>query len=491
MCKESTYSFMVEKFEAIIGLEVHAQLLTNTKAFCRCSTSYSLSPNAHTCPVCLGLPGALPVLNNRVVEFAVKMGIATNCLIREFSTFSRKNYFYADLPKGYQISQYEDPICYDGHIDIESGDAGETRSIGITRIHMEEDSGKSIHDVDIDTLVDLNRSGVPLIEIVSGPDMRSAREAYQYLNQIRQIVMYLGICDGNLEEGSLRCDANISVRKKGVEKFGTKVEIKNLNSFRNVEKAIDFEIKRQVETLESGNEIFQETRMWDAGSQQTKVMRSKEFAHDYRYFPEPDLGGVTVSEAMLESIRSTMPELPLDRKRRFANEYGLPWYDAGILTETQKLSEYFEECCSSLITKSKERYKLISNWIMTEVLRYLSEKGITISEFPVPATHIAELVEMFASEAISSKIAKDIFPEVINGESPKELVERKGLLQISDEEVIHSVVEKILAEQTENVLKYREGKKNLFGHFVSSVLKELGGKANPRIVTKFLQEKLN
>lgn len=481
---------MIENYEAIIGLEVHAQLLTQSKAFCRCSTSYSLSPNAHTCPVCLGLPGALPVLNESVVDFAVKMGLATHCSIREYSTFSRKNYFYADLPKGYQISQYEDPICHHGYIDIEIGEEGATKRIGITRIHMEEDSGKSIHDVDIDTLVDLNRSGVPLIEIVSGPDMRTPREAYQYLNHIRQIVMYLGICDGNLEEGSLRCDANISVRKKGASEFGTKIEIKNLNSFRNVEKAIEYEIKRQIDALENGETLTQETRMWDAGSHQTKSMRSKEFAHDYRYFPEPDLAGVTVTEEMMDTIRRSMPELPLARKRRFVQDYGLPWYDAGILTETQSLGSYFEECCRLLREPSKERYKLVSNWIMTEVLRYLSEKGIGIDQFPVPSANIAELVELFAAELISSKIAKDIFPDVLAGESPKSVVERKGLLQISDESIILAVVEKILSDQTDNVAKYKEGKKNLFGHFVSSALKELGGKANPRIVTKLLQERL-
>ncbi len=481
---------MIENYEAIIGLEVHAQLLTATKAFCRCSTSYSLSPNAHTCPVCLGLPGALPVLNRNVVDYAIKMGLATHCSIREYSVFSRKNYFYADLPKGYQISQYEDPICHHGYIDIEVGEEGATKRIGITRIHMEEDSGKSIHDVDIDTLVDLNRSGVPLIEIVSGPDMRTAREAYQYLNQIRQIVMYLGICDGNLEEGSLRCDANISVRKKGVSEFGTKIEIKNLNSFRNVEKAIEYEIKRQVEAIEQGEILTQETRMWDAGTHQTKSMRSKEFAHDYRYFPEPDLAGVSVTDAMIEHLGNAMPELPLARKKRFVSEYGLPWYDAGILTETQNLGTYFEECCQSLTQQTKDRYKLVSNWIMTEVLRYLSDKAVGIEQFPVTASHIAELVELFAAELISSKIAKDIFPEVIAGESPKSVVERKGLLQISDESIILAVVEKILAEQTDNVTKYQEGKKNLFGHFVSSTLKELGGKANPRIVTKLLQERL-
>jgi aspartyl-tRNA(Asn)/glutamyl-tRNA(Gln) amidotransferase subunit B len=320
--------------------------------------------------------------------------------------------------------------------------------------------------------------------------MRTAREAYQYLNQIRQIVMYLGICDGNLEEGSLRCDANISVRKKGATEFGTKIEIKNLNSFRNVEKAIEYEIKRQVEAIEQGEILTQETRMWDAGTHQTKSMRSKEFAHDYRYFPEPDLAGVNVTDAMIENIGNTMPELPLARKKRFVNEYGLPWYDAGILTESQHLGTYFEECCQSLTQQTKDRYKLVSNWIMTEVLRYLSDKGVGIEQFPVTSSYIAELVELFAAELISSKIAKDIFPEVIAGESPKSVVERKGLLQISDESIILAVVEKILAEQTDNVTKYHEGKKNLFGHFVSSTLKELGGKANPRIVTKLLQERL-
>jgi len=330
---------MPTTYEPVIGLEIHAQLKTASKAFCACPTAFGAKPNVNTCPICLGHPGTLPVLNTHLVEYAVRMGLATHSSIRETSTFSRKNYFYADLPKGYQISQYEDPICYDGYVEIEMEDES-TKRIGITRIHMEEDSGKSIHDLDIDTLVDLNRAGVPLIEIVSEPDIRSPREAYLYLQQLRQILVYLDICDGNMEEGSLRCDANISVRPVGQEQFGTKTEVKNLNSFRNVEKAIEYEIQRQIQLLEEGGTIIQQTMAWDAGTQTTKVMRTKEMAHDYRYFPEPDLPPVVVDEVWKGALSDTLPELGLDKKRRFREQYGLPAYDAGILVDDVALADY-------------------------------------------------------------------------------------------------------------------------------------------------------
>ncbi|MFN8361789.1 MAG: Asp-tRNA(Asn)/Glu-tRNA(Gln) amidotransferase subunit GatB [Candidatus Kapaibacterium sp.] len=480
---------MKSDFEAVIGLEVHVQLKTNTKAFCGCSTEFGSSPTINTCPVCLGHPGALPVLNKNVVDYALRIGKATACTIRPYSTFSRKNYFYPDLPKGYQISQYEDPICYNGWIDIERNE--NKKRIGITRIHIEEDAGKSIHDVDIDTLVDLNRSGVPLLEIVSEPDIRSAQEAYQYLMQIRQIVMYLGICDGNLEEGSLRCDANISVRKRGAERFGTRTEVKNLNSFRNVERAIEYEIERQIALIESGGEVVQQTMLWDASVHQTKVMRTKERAHDYRYFPEPDLVGLVITDDWLQEVHRALPELPQARKERFMNEYGLPKYDAGILIEDKSLGDYFEKVTSLITNKTQEHYKLVSNWIMTEVMRILSEKKISALDFDVPPVYIAEIVDLVGSETISSKIAKDVYAEMMVGKkSPKEIVEEKGLAQVSDVGLIELTVQSVLLEHPENVDKYRSGKNNLFGFFVSQVLKKTAGKANPKIVTDILRREL-
>ena len=357
---------MNNKYEAVIGLEVHAQLLTKSKAFCSCSTIFGASPNTNTCPICLGHPGTLPTLNKSLVEFAIKMGLATNCNIREYSTFARKNYFYADLVKGYQITQHNDPICYDGYIEIENeiprqDNENSRKKIGITRIHLEEDTGKAIHDLDIDTLLDYNRSGVPLIEIVSEPDIRSANEAYKYLTELKRILVYLNICTGNMEEGALRCDANVSIRLVGEKEFGTKTEVKNMNSFRNVEKAIEYEINRQIELLENGEKVVQETRMWDGQKQITRTMRTKETTSGYRYFTEPDLLPVVVNKSWKEEIRGTLVELPLARKDRFVSEYKIPNYDAGVLVEDKDVADYYEEVCSKLSTKNEKNYKLVSN----------------------------------------------------------------------------------------------------------------------------------
>ncbi|GIV55193.1 MAG: aspartyl/glutamyl-tRNA(Asn/Gln) amidotransferase subunit B [Candidatus Kapaibacterium sp.] len=477
-------------YEAVIGLEVHAQLRTATKAFCRCSTQYGAAPNTNVCPVCLGHPGALPVLNRAVVEMTLRMGLATGCQIRPRSRFARKNYFYPDLPKGYQISQYDDPICYAGALEIELED-GSTKRIGITRIHMEEDAGKSIHDMDIETLVDLNRCGVPLIEIVSEPDIRSPREAVLYVQAIRQIVMYLGICDGNMEEGSLRCDANVSVRPRGASTFGTKTEVKNLNSFRNIEKALAYEIERHIAVLERGGTIEQETRMWDAAAQRTRPMRTKEFAHDYRYFPEPDLVPVVVSAEWIERVRSELPELPLARKRRLQQQYGLPAYDAGVLVAERPIADYFERTCQHLIEPSPERFKLVSNWIMTEVLRVLGERKIGIEDFPIGAEHLAELVELQAAQTISSRIAKELFAELlVQPSSPKALVAERGMVQVSDTALIEQLVERALSENPDTIAKWRSGKTNVLGFLVGQVMKYSDGKANPALVRQLLLERL-
>jgi aspartyl-tRNA(Asn)/glutamyl-tRNA(Gln) amidotransferase subunit B len=485
---------MSNKYEAVIGLEVHAQLLTKSKIFCGDSTEFGLPPNTNISAVSLGHPGVLPVLNKQVVEYTLKMGLATHSKIRPVSMFARKHYFYPDLPKGYQISQFDEPICYDGWIEIENdpvrGDGSDTKRIGITRIHLEEDAGKSIHDLDIDTLVDLNRAGVPLIEIVSEPDLRNAQDSVAYLTQIRQILLYLGICDGNMEEGSMRCDANISIRPVGQEKFGTRAEVKNMNSFRNVEKAIEYEIARQIEVVESGGKVVQETRGWDAASQTTKSQRGKEAAHDYRYFPEPDLPPIRVSQEWLDRTKSAMPELALERKRRFVKEFGLPGYDASILTQEQALAQFFEDACSHLAEKTKERFKLVSNWIMTEVMRVMGDKKLTIQELNLAPQHVAELVDLFASDTISSKIAKDIFPDVLAGTAPKRVVEEKGLAQVSDTSLIVEIVERILSSNPDEVERYRGGKTNLMGFFVGQALKETKGKANPKVVTQILQERL-
>ena len=482
---------VAERYEPVIGLEVHAQLLTRTKAFSRASTEYGAAPNTNTDPVVLGHPGTLPVVNRRLVEFILRMGLATNCEIRRRSIFARKNYFYPDLPKGYQISQFDQPICHDGWIEIELPD-GSTKRIGITRIHMEEDAGKSIHDLDInDTLVDLNRAGTPLIEIVSEPDIRSAQEAYLYLMQIKGIVTYLGICSGNMEEGALRCDANVSVRLRGADKFGEKTEVKNLNSFRNVEKAIEYEILRQIELIERGQKVLHETRLWDATSRTTRAMRSKEEAHDYRYFPEPDLPPVVVTDEMLEQVRAELPELAMARKRRFVEQYALPPYDAGVLTESRALGDYFETMAGALRKPVVDRYKLVSNIIMTEVLRILTEQKLDIERFQIGPARLAELVELFADDVISSKNVKDIFAEMLQSQkSAGEISREKGFVQISDTSFLEEAIAQVLSANPAQVETYRGGKAQLFGFFVGETMKLTKGKANPKLVTEMLRQKL-
>lgn len=480
----------LENYEPVIGLEVHAQLLTKTKAFCSCPTTFGSTPNSNVCPICLGMPGVLPVLNKRVVDFAILMGLATNCKISNRSIFARKNYFYPDLPKGYQISQYENPICENGFLDIEL-ENGISKRIGITRIHMEEDAGKSIHDLDVDTLVDVNRCGVPLIEIVSEPDFRSSKEAFKYLTLIKQIVTYLGICDGNMEEGSLRCDANVSVRKKGELKFGTKTEVKNMNSFRNVERALEFEINRQIELVEKGEKVIHQTLLWDANKNIALPMRSKEDTHDYRYFPDPDLVPVLVDEIWKNNIEKTMPELPVAKLSRFIKDFSLPNYDAEILTSERETADYFENSVNLLQDKNVENYKLTSNWIMTDLLRVMKDEHVKIVEIKVTPKHLAELINNISTGLISGKIAKDIFTEMLqSGEMPKEIISKKGLTQLSDETEIENIVVKIIEQNPDETNRYREGKVQLIGFFVGEVMKATRGKANPKIVNKILESKL-
>lgn len=480
---------MNNKYEAVIGLEIHAQLLTKSKAFSSDSTNYGDLPNTNTSPISLGHPGTLPTINENMVKFAIKAGLATNCTIREVSTFSRKNYFYHDLPKGYQITQYDDPICYNGYINIECED-GTLRKIGISRIHIEEDSGKSIYDADGDILLDFNRAGMPLIEIVSEPDMRTAVEAYKYLMQLRQIVMYLGICNGNMEEGALRCDVNISVRLKGDTKLGTKTEIKNLNSFKNVEKAIEYEIERQIEQIERGERIFQETRLWDENQKITKVMRSKEESNDYRYFPEPDLPPLRIPAHWLDELRAQIPELPMEKKSRLISDYHIPAYDAEIFIQDIDLADYFEKCCSFLALKDEKRYKLVSNWLMNDVLRHLSENNLSASQLQMKPEHIAELVELIANDVISNTMAKLMFPEIIKGSSPKVLVTGRNLVQDSDIDKLEVLVQKIVADYPDSVEKYKSGRTNIMSFFVGEVMKETAGKANPKIVNELLKKYL-
>lgn len=477
------------KYEPVIGLEVHAQLLTASKIFCRCSTAFGAPQNSQVCPICLGMPGVLPVLNRKAVEFAIRMGLATNCRIAAHSIFARKNYFYPDLPKGYQISQYEEPLCENGWVEIEMAD-GALKRIGLTRIHLEEDAGKSVHAEEYvaenETLIDVNRCGTPLIEIVSEPDMRSPREAYLYLTRLRQLVRYLGICDGNMEEGSLRCDANISIRPVGVEKFGVKTELKNMNSFRNVEKAIEFEINRQIQLLEAGGQVVQQTMLWDANNGKVLPMRSKEEAHDYRYFPEPDLVPLRVEAKWREAIQSALPELPWARRHRFVEQYGLPQYDAEVLTDEQAVADYFDATA-----KLVKDAKLASNWVMGEVLRVLKEQKIGITQFALEPAAFAELLNLLADGIINAKIAKDVFEAMLtSGKAAKAIVAEKGLVQVSDTSVIEKAVAEIIAAHPQEVERYRNGEEKVFGFLVGQLMKATKGKANPKVVNEVLRKKL-
>ena len=474
------------EFEPVIGLEVHAQLKTKTKIFCGCSTAFGAPPNTHTCPVCLGMPGVLPVLNKKVVEFTMRMAVATNCMVSRESRFARKNYFYPDLPKGYQISQYELPIAHRGAVDVEVN--GDTQRIGITRIHMEEDAGKLIHDPDRPiSMVDLNRTGVPLIEIVSEPDIRSPEAAGAYLRQLRAIVRYLEICDGNLEEGSFRCDANVSIRPQGSETLGTRTEIKNLNSFKHVEKALDYEIYRQKEIILDGDEVIQETRVWDPDRGRTTSMRSKEEAHDYRYFPDPDLLPLVIDDDWMEEVKAGLPELPDQKKKRFMDQYGLPSYDADILTSDREIADYFEDCAGR-----NANPKSVSNWIMGSLLGLLNSQGKTIASSPISAQGLAELLQLVDDGTISGKIAKTVFEDMAKtGKAAAEIVEEKGLVQISDSSAIEGIIDEIIAGNPTEVEAYKGGKTKLLGFFVGQVMKATRGQANPQMVNAILRERLD
>ena len=473
------------EFEPVIGLEVHAQLKTETKIFCACSTSFGAPPNTHTCPVCLGMPGVLPVLNKKVVDYTLHMALATHCSIAGESRFARKNYFYPDLPKGYQISQYELPIAEHGHIDIEVN--GGLQRIGITRIHMEEDAGKLGHDPDRPvSLVDFNRTGVPLIEIVSEPDIRSAEAAGAYLRQLRSIVRYLGICDGNLEEGSFRCDANVSIRPVGEQKLGTRTELKNLNSFKHVEKALVYEIGRQKEALLDGGKIVQETRLWDPDKNRTLSMRGKEEAHDYRYFPDPDLLPLVIDADWIEDIRKNLPELPDQKKSRFVEQFELPAYDAGLLTSDRDLADYFEACVSRF-----PQPKQVSNWIMGSLLGLLNARDTSIAESPVTPENLAQLLALIDKGVISGKIAKAVFDDMAStGKPARQIVDEQGLVQITDTGAIDEVVDRIISDNPKEVEAYRNGKTKLMGFFVGQVMRETKGKANPGMVNEILRKKL-
>ncbi len=473
-------------YEAVIGLEVHAQLKTRSKLFCSCSTEFGQEPNTNVCPVCTGMPGALPVVNRRAVEFAAQMALAVECTVNEHSVFARKNYFYPDLPKGYQISQYEAPLAEHGTLTIQAGD--DSKSVGIIRIHMEDDAGKSIHSsVDNMSFVDLNRTGVPLIEIVSNPDLRSPDEAVAYLKALRNILIYLGICDGNMEEGNFRCDANVSLRPRGQAAFGTRTELKNMNSFRHVHRALSYEIQRQEDLLQDGESVVQETRLYDDEKGITRTMRGKEEAHDYRYFPDPDLVPLQLDPEDIKQWKAGIPELPMPKLQRFVQDYGLPLEQARILTDERDLADYFEEvvrCCGLA--------KEAANWMSSEMIREMREKHISAAESPLSAEHFAALLKLVQKGTISTKIGKQIFPEIfLHGRDPEAFVQEKGFVQISDQSELESVVAEVLAENPGEVQAFKGGKKKLVSFFMGQVMKKTRGQANPKLVNELLLKQLN
>lgn len=477
------------KYTTVIGLEVHSELKTKSKAFCSCSTEFGGEPNTHVCPVCLGMPGALPVLNKQVVEFAIRAGLALDCEIKKFNKFDRKNYFYPDLSKNYQISQFDKPICEGGHIDIEVD--GQTKRVGITRIHMEEDAGKLVHSgatikTSDSSAVDYNRAGVPLIEIVSEPDMRSAAEARAYMEKLKAILEYTDVSDCKMQEGSLRCDANISVMPEGATEFGTRAEIKNLNSFRALERAIEYEIQRQIQLVEDGGTVVQETRTWDDGKGMTLSMRSKEEAHDYRYFPEPDLVPVEIDDAWIARVKSELPELPAARKARLMQEKGLVDYDAENIVSTKAMAEYFDEAA-----KHTEDSKGIANWLLGDVSAYLNSENIAIEQFPITPANLGEMVNLINKGVLSSKLAKKVFAEMLKtGKTPQALVKELGLEQISDEGAIVKIVEETLAENPQSIIDYKAGKDRALGFLVGQIMKKSRGKANPEMVNNLLKERM-
>ncbi|MBD1396157.1 Asp-tRNA(Asn)/Glu-tRNA(Gln) amidotransferase subunit GatB [Pontibacter sp. JH31] len=477
-----------DKYQAIIGLEVHAQLLTESKAYSSDSTEYGVMPNTNLSVITLGHPGTLPRINKRVVEMAVKMGLATNCEIRRYNIYARKNYFYPDLPKGYQITQDKTPICTAGYLDVKDAEGNDKR-IGITRIHMEEDAGKSMHLAgETETLIDLNRAGVPLIEIVSEPDIRDSEEAYNYLTEIRRLVRYLEICDGNMEEGSLRCDANISVMLKDSPLWGTKVEVKNMNSFRNVQRAIEHEIERQIMVIEKGGKIDSETRNFDANTGTTTAMRSKETLNDYRYFPEPDLPPLVIEQEWLERIKETMPSLPQELYKRFTQEFGLSEYDAGVLTDTKEIALYYDELC-----KYTKNYKGAANWVTGPVKSYLNELQLHIKDFPLQPHAIAEIIALVDENKVSHSVAaKKIFPYMLEnpGIPAHQVAEEQNLLQESDSDSLKAIVAEVLAANPHKVEEYKAGKKSLVGMFMGEIMKKTKGKADPKVANQLLQEGL-